>query len=1079
MSGMATQALVGRDHELAVLTAAVDRAFEGAGSLVLVTGEPGIGKTALVAAAADHARRLGALVLAGACWDGTGAPGYWPWVQVIRAVQRALVAEEWSAVRSASGQVIDRLLGEPSAGESDHHRSVDDAFRLSDAVASLLMRAAATRPVVIALDDLQWADDASVQLLQFVAQHAALEPVVVLATCRPSEGPDSSDLLVGLQVRATTVPLSGLDEASIAELVARMAGRSPEPDVTATIAGRTGGNPFFVEQTAQWWRSGGSLSAVPPGVREVVERRLAHLPTAAVDLLAHAALCGIEFDVDVVAAARGEASDDLRALLGHSVEAGLVAWLPDQRLRFVHDLVRETLCDAVAPADRRHAHAAIVRAVAGSATLGERVLPAQVADHAYLAGSDLSTEEAVGPIMLAARSATTRMAAAEAARHYSRVWELIDADPTTSPEAGVEIALALGVEQRRAGLLVAARTTYERLGEQARDRHDPMLFARAALGLLELGHGIDTAAAVDLIDEASDGLMSDPALAESPLAAQTVAAASRARSHHIGDDRDHAERLSARAVELARAGGDDATLGSCLLARHDAIWAPGTAGERLALADELIIVSRRIPDRELELQGSLLRFVALLEQGDPRSLDELASFAALAERSHLPRFVYLSLSRQGTLAAMRGEFDAARQVIDSARSLGDQLGEVDGLGVWADQVWQLARLQGSYDEIDALTSSLRDAGDQHVLVIEATVALDRGETGLALSRLDEVEVLGRRWPRWGGLVWLTFMAELSVASGDQELCRRTRRSLDPYLDSWAVLAGGVLVHGPMRYWAATLDAALQEWSQALAGFDQAAAAADLLGAEPWSLLARLGTVEVMLARADGDDEAGAVELLAQLSGQADELGMRRAQARIEQLSGKRRRPDGGEFASAGNVFRFDGLVWTLAFADRTTTIPDAKGLRDLHTLLSRAGTEVPATTLLNPTDTALAQAESRLGADPLLDDIAKRSYRRRLAELDDDIETALDHGDDAKAAELDRERDALIAQLTEAAGLAGRSRRLGDVTERARKTVTARIKDSLRRLDGRHPELAQHLRTSVSTGTVCRYEPESEVRWTL
>ncbi len=1075
MSGMATQALVGRDHELAILTAAVARACAGSGGLVLVTGEPGIGKTALVAAAADHARRLGALVAPAACWDGTGAPGYWPWVQVVRAVERALGDEEWTAVRTASGRVIDRLLGEPSE-ESNHDRSVDEAFRLSDAVAILLMRAAVVRPVVIALDDLQWADNASLALLEFLVQHTALEPVAVLATCRLPQRTGSPDPLAGLRARATTVPLSGLDPASIGKLFDRMAGQSAGPDVTATMAVRTGGNPFFIEQTAQLWRTGGPFSAVPPGVSEVVGRRLAHLPATAAQLLAVAALFGTEFDGHVLAAAQRETPAVVRELLRHSVDAGLVARLPAQRFRFIHDLVRETLCDASGPAERRRVHAAIVRAVAGHETLAARVLPAQVADHAYLAGPDLSAQEALAPILLAARLATSRMAAAEAALHYGRAWELIDADPAAAPGAGTEIALALGAEQRRAGQLVAARTTYDRLVSDARARDDAEIFARAALGLLELGHGMDSDAAVELIDEASGRLARDPALAGSPLAAQTLAAASRARAHHIGDDRAHAERLSAAAVDLARTSGDDMTLASCLLARHDAIWAPGTAGPRLALADELISVARRVPDRELELQGSLLRFVALLEQGDPRGLDELEVFAALAERSQLPRFTYLSLSRRGTMATLRGQFDAARHVIDAALTLGEQLGEVDRSSVWSDQVWQLARLQGDLAEIDDLTSLLRSMGDQHALVIDATLALDRGETVQALSRLDDVEKLGHRWPRWGGLVWLTFMAELSAASGDLALCRRTRASLDPYLDSWAVLAGGVVIAGPVRYWAALVDAAVHDWNEAIAGFDKAAAAADELGAEPWSLLARLGAAEAMISRADDRDPAVA-DRLAQLSSKASSLGMRPAHARIERLVGELARRS--ESVSTGNVFRFDGLVWTLRFSGRTTTVPDAKGLRDLHVLLSRPRTEVPAMTLLNPTDATLARAAGRLGADPMLDDRAKQSYRRRLAELDEQIAAALDTGQDRAAAVLDNEREALIGALAEASGLAGRSRRLGDTTERARKTVTARIKDSLRRLDQRHPELAAHLRETVSTGTACRYEPDTAVTWSL
>ncbi|HYN97315.1 MAG TPA: ATPase, partial [Pilimelia sp.] len=115
----------------------------------------------------------------------------------------------------------------------------------------------------------------------------------------------------------------------------------------------------------------------------------------------------------------------------------------------------------------------------------------------------------------------------------------------------------------------------------------------------------------------------------------------------------------------------------------------------------------------------------------------------------------------------------------------------------------------------------------------------------------------------------------------------------------------------------------------------------------------------------------------------------------------------------------------------------------------------------------------------VLDDTAKADYRRRLRELDDELDRAVERNDDRRAAEYDRERAALLAELRAAAGLAGRTRRLGDEAERARKTVTARIRDSLRRLDQVHPEVAGHLRAAVATGTTCRYQPEQPVSWRL
>jgi hypothetical protein len=157
----------------------------------------------------------------------------------------------------------------------------------------------------------------------------------------------------------------------------------------------------------------------------------------------------------------------------------------------------------------------------------------------------------------------------------------------------------------------------------------------------------------------------------------------------------------------------------------------------------------------------------------------------------------------------------------------------------------------------------------------------------------------------------------------------------------------------------------------------------------------------------------------------------------------------------------------------------AKGLRDLHFLLSGPGTDIPAVRLLSPEDGDVVIAARRMDGDLVLDDEAKTGYQRRLGQLDEEIDRAAERGDDRRAAGFDRERQALSDELRAAAGLTGRGHRLGDEAERARKTVTARIRDTLRKLDERHPELAAHLRSAVSTGSTCCYHPGRELPWRL
>ncbi len=238
-------------------------------------------------------------------------------------------------------------------------------------------------------------------------------------------------------------------------------------------------------------------------------------------------------------------------------------------------------------------------------------------------------------------------------------------------------------------------------------------------------------------------------------------------------------------------------------------------------------------------------------------------------------------------------------------------------------------------------------------------------------------------------------------------------------------------------------------------------------ARPWALEARSRLAQVEAARG----RPGAAALAAQVARDADELGMRQVVARVREVA-----HTGSQRAPSAYEFRFDGAVWQLTYEGRTAAMPDAKGLRDLRLLLSRPGTDVPATHLLAPEGGAEVVAAGSLGGDPVLDDEAKRRYREHLERLDEEI----DRAPQARREALERERAALLDELRRAAGLGGRTRRLGDEAERARKAVTARIRDTLRRLDSRHPALAAHLRESVSTGATCAYRPHGDTpAWRL
>jgi hypothetical protein len=320
-------------------------------------------------------------------------------------------------------------------------------------------------------------------------------------------------------------------------------------------------------------------------------------------------------------------------------------------------------------------------------------------------------------------------------------------------------------------------------------------------------------------------------------------------------------------------------------------------------------------------------------------------------------------------------------------------------------------------------------------------------------------------------IWLRLRAMTAALAGEHAEIDAVRVELAPYVGQWLVSMYGCDISGPVAHWVALLDAARQRWSEAIEGFTAAWRAADLLGSRPWSLEARAALAEALLGRGSPEDKTAAFALQAEVAREAGKLGLSHL-AGVDPL-------DAPPPPAATNEFRYTGEMWSLAMAGRTVHVPDSKGLRDLHVLLAAPGTEVPAVRLLNPVGGEEVVAASRLGGDDVLDDEAKSRYRQRLAQLDEQIDEATARGADTRALAYDREREALLTELRAAAGLGGRTRRLGDEAERARKTVTARIRDTMRKLADRHPELATHLQESVSTGATCTYDPPTPTQWHL
>jgi hypothetical protein len=348
---------VGREEELAALRTAAAAAARGAGGVVLVTGEAGLGKSALLATARDLLTADGWLAVTGSCPETDGAPPAWAWVQALRELASHLPAELISAPAAAEISDYSRLARYPGAQawpapDEAQETAVGDTaagrFRLHRAVAAWLRAAAARQPIAVFLDDLHNADGETSALLESLAAELTDSPVLLAAAYRPAEAADRLDDLLAALARRTPLRLNlpGLTPPDVAELV-QAVHRGPVDERTlSTLAERTGGNPFYVRETARLLASEGALAAaeeVPEGVRDVLRKRLARLPAQAVTVLRLAAVAGREADVDVLVAAADADEDTVLDGLEAGVFSGLLTEPSPGRVRFEHVLARDTL----------------------------------------------------------------------------------------------------------------------------------------------------------------------------------------------------------------------------------------------------------------------------------------------------------------------------------------------------------------------------------------------------------------------------------------------------------------------------------------------------------------------------------------------------------------------------------------------------------------------------------------------------------------------------------------------------------------------------------------------------------------
>lgn len=1049
--------LVGRETELSAIGGLLDAALGGRGFLAMLIGEPGIGKTRLADAVTIEAERRGFRVGWGRAWESGGAPAYFPWTEALSAL----------GLRTPDASLT-------TAVESEVAR-----FQLFRAVADELRSKSAPTPVLIVLDDLHVADISSLRMLQFVARELRSMRVAIVATRRDAEAsmtPEVESTLARTMREGQSFVLTRLLREDVARLVRDEAPRLPA-ELDTEIWRATQGNPLFVGEVVRLLEADMGLAhsiPIPHGAREILHQRLARLDRKALDVLEVAAVSGIESQQAVIVAASGESEAVVTDAVAAAIRSGLLASSGDGRIRFSHALVRDALYREIPRARRSTLHGAIAAALERSSAppLSE------IVHHAIEAGPHASL---VGRTSRAALALGAAYADEDAIVLLERSLGVVQGDG----HATAELAILLGRTRMRIGDVTGGRASCVRAVEIARELGDGALFARAALmHAAEVTQGETDTATHRLLEEALDRLPASDAGLRVRLQARLAASLQPAsRPAEVAG-------LALDAVTEARALGDETALLDVL---HNAGAAFGEAffvPEVVDMARDAVRLAERLGDRTKLLRARLRLVFALMEIGDIAGADaNITTLESEARATGQPRHIWPVPLLRGMRALQEGRFEDADAIAEEMRELGASIPAARASML----MHRFARLRAQErvpelleiePQILAITARWNDAEMYESLVISGirSIAGDLETARRHLARIPLDSTPGRV------RIALGMLAAATISVGEKTHAAALYERLVPDADRWHMfMFGGFVAEATYARYLGGLARLTGRYAEAERHFEAALARAEAASARPECARVLAAYGALLLER--GDEQRGH-ELLARARPIARELGLARVLASIDSSGaplGQSTRSAPPSMPASSTTPRDDrttkrpaderpvarsikltqeGETWLITLGPTSIRLKDSRGLAYIARLVAAPGRDVHVLDMAGTGEPVDAG-----DAGDALDPEARAAYKRRLAELDEELREAESWNDGARVTRARSEMEMLSAELASAVGIGGRSRRVGSAAERARVAVTRRVRDVIRRVTEHSPELGRHLEATVKTGMLCSYRP--------
>ncbi|MCA1840012.1 MAG: AAA family ATPase [Actinobacteria bacterium] len=865
---LASGVFVGRESEMNELKHLLDEAISGRSHLVMIVGEPGIGKTRTSEELATYARLKGAQVLVGRCYEGEGAPAYWPWIQIIRSYVNELSSETVASEMGSGAPDIAAIVSEvrqklpdlasPATADPEEAR-----FRLFDSVAMFLANASRKQPLTILLDDLHWADKPSLLLMQFLARELRGSRVLGVGTYRDVElgrhHPLSQTLAELSRGDVRRVLLRGLSQSDVERFIEVSAGIDVPSGLAAAVFKETEGNPFFVAETVRLLLSEGKLDSsptssswsvsIPQGVREVVGRRLDRLSEQANEVLTVASVIGRDFSISVLEAASEATKDGILEALEEAVaDRVIVEGEGLGRYRFSHALVRETLYEDLATTRRIRSHLKVGEVLEDLYGASDGSHISELAFHFFESATVGDPRKAIEYCRNAARRASSMTAYEEAASQYDKALQVYELLNPPEPELRADLLLDHASELTHSGETARARDVWARAADAARDLGDANRLAVAALGSGEVWVSAGWAEE-DLI-----------ALLEEALAAQVDEDCSE-RALLLGrlgealrftDRRPEEATLSEQAVEMAKRLKDESVLVKTLWWRSIALGGPKRTDERYRVAKALVDVAQRLGDLKYQALGLRVLANVNMVMGDREGSEIcLEQHEAVVLRLRQPLFTWFVPFLRSGIEYLDGDLEAMKALGDEALRIATSAGEPNISAFIMPMTWLISRETGLEDSpLPALDPSMYFGVTSSLMgsYLRGDIARARDEFDAFMAGPMDTLPLDWAWT-W----WMTDLAELASWFEDEQAAARLYELLKPFEGEF-VVAVQTVCRGSVDHYLGMLAGAQGRFDIALDHFDNAQTLNARLRAKTLEAHTSLEKASVFSKRkAQGDD----------------------------------------------------------------------------------------------------------------------------------------------------------------------------------------------------------------------------------